>query len=249
MADVNVHESGTYPAEHLVEDYFNVFPTDARYTSTEYRQFVAHTAMDKNSEKIEFVLETLNAPFCYQLSDALISATIHITKNDGVSMPEATAKVGPVNNVLGSLFERVTMRINDEEISTNSEFYPHRCYVRKLLSFDAAVKATQLWPTGWIDDHAGLSENIEPHANNQGWKARGNWFRKNYRSGAEFRPGVNFINILCAFFIQGFSALRNFPIKELLSYWSSMPYVCMGGANNVDEIDHRRCNLYWTLHP
>lgn len=168
MADVNVAETGTYPAEHLVDDYFNVFPTDARFTSTEYRQFVSHTAVDKNSETIEFVLERLNAPYCYLLCDALMSATVHITKADGVSMPDVTAKVGPINNVLSSLFDRMTMRINDDEISPNSDNYAYKCYMKKLLSFDNAVKGTQFLPAGWIDDTGGLSGNLEPNEDNAG---------------------------------------------------------------------------------
>jgi hypothetical protein len=194
MADVNIHEQGTFPAQHIVDDYFDDLPTDSRFTSTEYRQFVSHTAVDKNSETIEFVLERLNAPYCYMLADALMSVTVHITKSDGVALPEATAKVGPVNNVIGSLFERMTMRINDDEVSPNGDYYGYKCYLKKLLSFDNACKGTQFLPSGWVDDTSGLIGNIEPHDSNAGWKARGNLFRKNFRAGNEFRPeGATFI--------------------------------------------------------
>jgi hypothetical protein len=192
MADVNVHEEGTFSA-HIVDNYFDVIPTDTRFTSTEYRQFVSHTAVDKNSETIEFVLERLNAPYCYVLADALMSVTVHITKNDGIALPETSAKVGPVNNVVGSLFDRLTMCINDDKVST-SDLYGYTCYMKRLLSFNSATRSTAFLPSGWADDIPGLSGNIEPNENNMGWKARGNLFRKNFKAGAEFRPeGATFI--------------------------------------------------------
>jgi hypothetical protein len=49
MADVNVLEQGTYPAEPMIKSFFRKLPTDLRFIQTEYRQFNSQTGVDKNS--------------------------------------------------------------------------------------------------------------------------------------------------------------------------------------------------------
>jgi len=56
MADVNILEQGTYPAEPMQKTLFSKLPSDLRFTNTEYRQFVPHTAVDKNSGNITAAL-------------------------------------------------------------------------------------------------------------------------------------------------------------------------------------------------
>lgn len=48
-------------------------------------------------------------------------------------MPEPSVEVGPVNNVLSSLFESMQMQINDRQITESGRDYPYRCYLNTLL--------------------------------------------------------------------------------------------------------------------
>lgn len=193
MADANVQEQGTYPAKHMIDDYFGKLATDLRFTQCDYKQFNAHTAMDKNSAELEFILGATDAPQCYQLSDALIELTLNITKADGVTMPDPSSKVGPVNNVLGSVFSNVTLKINDNAVTEASDFYGYKCYMKRLLTFNEDVKIAQYQTSGYVTDTC-TSGSIEPSLSNQGWQARGNLFREGYAAGAAFRPeGATFI--------------------------------------------------------
>jgi hypothetical protein len=198
MTDVNVQEQGTYPAKYMIDDYFGKIGTDLRYTHTEYRQFNPQTGLDKNSAKMNFVLPPIDPPYCYQLSDALIEVTMNITKGDGQSMPDPSKKVGPVNNVLGSLFETLDLKINDNSVSESSDnFYHYRCYLKRLLTFNEDVKLSQYVVSGFITDTCSLSGHIEPALNNQGWLTRGNMFREGYSAGGAFRPeGATFVGPL-----------------------------------------------------
>jgi len=191
MADVNILEQGTYPAEPMIKGLFRKTPTDLRFINTEYRQFNSQTAIDKNSNKFSFVLARLDSPYCYLLEDCLIKVNLIITKKDGVSLPDTDKIVAPVNNVLGSLFEEMRMKINDDELTQSGEFYPYKCYFKKLITFSDGVKTTQLIGQGYYEDSVNDNENIEPHSSNHGWIERNSWFREGvngdqtsaYRSG------------------------------------------------------------------
>jgi hypothetical protein len=193
MADVNVRESGTYPAEHLLDDYFTDLPTDYRYTFVEYRQFVSHTAIDKDSKELQFILPALNAPYCYQLADTLMQVRLQIVKKGTNVLPDASAKVGPVDNVLGSLFSKVSLKINDDPVTTVPEYYPFKCYLKKVLTYNDDVKNTNFKVAGYTNDSY-VAGDVEPSDNNQGWKERCRWFREDYSDGKNFRAeGATFI--------------------------------------------------------
>jgi hypothetical protein len=55
----------------------------------------------------------------------MMEVTLKITKSDGRTMPEPSVEVGPVNNVLSSLFESMQMQINDREITESGRDYPY----------------------------------------------------------------------------------------------------------------------------
>jgi hypothetical protein len=63
----------------------------------------------------------------------MMEVTLKITKSDGRTMPEPSVEVGPVNNVLSSLFESMQMQINDRQITESGRDYPYRCYLNTLL--------------------------------------------------------------------------------------------------------------------
>jgi hypothetical protein len=66
--DVTAQESGTYPASSFVGGFFNELPTDMRFTRTYYQEISPHSALDNNSTNMNFILDRLDAPYCYLLS-------------------------------------------------------------------------------------------------------------------------------------------------------------------------------------
>jgi len=191
MADVNILEQGTYPAEPMIKGLFQKTPTDLRFINTEYRQFNSQTAIDKSSKQFSFVLARLDSTYCYLLEYCLIIVNLIITKKDGVTLPDTDKIIAPVNNVLGSLFEEMRIKINDNELTQSGEFYPYKCYFKKLITFSDGVKTTQLIGQGYYEDTVTDNENIESHMSNHGWIERNSWFREGvngdtttaYRSG------------------------------------------------------------------
>ena len=186
--DPTIQERGTFPAQRMIDSFFADLPTDMRFTKTTYQQIVPHTAIDKNSKTIEFILDRLDAPFCYLLSDMLMMVTVIITKSDGTSLPETVKVVAPCNNMISSLFASNVMKINDDQITASGELYPYKCYLQKMLTFSTEVKACQLLPSGYMEDLLTTSYDIEAKINNFGFENRSAYFRKNFQLINEYRP-------------------------------------------------------------
>ena len=176
MASNNLQES----------NYFATLPQDVRFTRTEYRKFYPRSFI---GQSVSFELDSLCGPYCYQLSDAMMEVSLKITKSDGSTLPEPNAKVGPVNNVLGSLFEKMGMTINGRRVTSIDYCYPYRCYLNNLLISSGEIQKTRNECAGYCED-----EPVEATNDNKGWEKRQSWFRQGYAPGARFRPeGATFI--------------------------------------------------------
>ena len=64
----------------------------------------------------------------------IMEVTLKITKSHGRTIPEPNVKVGPVNNVLSSLFESLEMRINDKQ-TESGRYYPVQVVILKIVAF------------------------------------------------------------------------------------------------------------------
>ena len=194
MSDPTVQEQGTFPAENMVSSFFSDKPTDLRFTKVAYQQIVPHTAVDANSKNIEFILEKLDSPFCYLVSDMLMQANVIITKEDGVTLPDSTSEIGPSNNLLSTLFSSCIMKINDDIITASGELYPYKCYVSKILTYSAETKMCHFFTSGYVQDFDSLTGSIEATSSNVGWLFRSQMFRTNYGADTPYRPeGVTLV--------------------------------------------------------
>jgi len=70
----------------------------------------------------------------------MLEAQVLITKKDG-GLPAATAKVAPVCNMLSSLFETVSLRINDVLITARGSHYGYKDYIQTLLNAPTDARA------------------------------------------------------------------------------------------------------------
>jgi|FrelakmetLWP11LW_1041352.scaffolds.fasta_scaffold10549_1 hypothetical protein len=69
-----------------------------------------------DGQTIEFNLDKYDAANVYNIQDTNIEVNVIITKKDG-SLPLATAKVGPINNLLHSMWQSIRLTINDTPIT------------------------------------------------------------------------------------------------------------------------------------
>jgi len=112
-----------------------------------------------------------------------------IVKKDG-TIPAATAKVGPVNNVLSSLFESVRLYINDKNITSAPAYYPYKSYITNVLTYSTIVKGAQLQTQGFYPDMSGHFDSLD---DNNGFASRNLLFRKGFETDAEYRKDGTFL--------------------------------------------------------
>ncbi len=94
-------------------------------------------------------------------------------------VPEATKRVGPVNNILQSLFSSCRVWLGETLITKNPENYAHRAYIIDLMSFDGFAKYTWLEGQGWYQDVFGINLANQTATSNSGFTNRRRLFLKN----------------------------------------------------------------------
>jgi hypothetical protein len=179
--EAQLTEPGTFPAQLYANSFFAKYPTDAQFLQCTYHKFVTSSSLD--SQTIEFNLEKFDAANLYLIQDTVCEVNFNILKADG-TLPNQASKVAPVNNMLHSLFEGITLTINDIPITVSKIGYPYKAYITNLLSYNKAVKATHLVTQGWHDDFPG---SMGPVDDNSGFETRCKQFHENYDLDKPYR--------------------------------------------------------------
>lgn len=115
--DTVVTERGVDPGEEYINSFFGELKTDLKFTKVQYEKILPHSAVNVNAEELNFVLDPKEEPFIYLLNNMLMQVSVVITKEDTTVIPDITKVVGPVNNVIGSLFKSCLMTVNDVTVS------------------------------------------------------------------------------------------------------------------------------------
>ncbi|XP_021376987.1 uncharacterized protein F54H12.2-like [Mizuhopecten yessoensis] len=77
-----------------------------------------------------------------------------VKKDDGAALA-ADSNVAPTNLFLHSLFNNVSVSLNERLVSPPDNAYPYRAYIETLLSYGPAAKDSQLTGSMWYKDTAG----------------------------------------------------------------------------------------------
>ena len=102
-------EASTFPAQQYAQSFFSSVPTDARFLQCTFQKIMPASSLDGST--IEFNLDKYEAANIWQIQETYVEVTIKIlTSND--TLPPATSKVAPVNNIVHSLFESVRLTGN-----------------------------------------------------------------------------------------------------------------------------------------
>ncbi len=78
--------------------------------------------------------------------------------------PIGEKKVGPVNNLLHSMFYQIKIKFNEKDVENSNGNYHYKAYFENLLSFNSEAKKTFLRNEGWVDDTPGA---FDEHASVQ----------------------------------------------------------------------------------
>ena len=163
-----------------------------RFLQCTHQKVVPTSSLD--GKTIEFNLDRFDAANVYLIQETYCEVTIKITKSDGVTLPDTSKLVGPVNNILHSLFEAVRLTINDVPISVSPSNYPYKAYITNCLTYPTNVKSSHLQMQGWYSD---LSAHMGPSLSNSGFTERSQLFREQYNARNAFRPnGATFFGRL-----------------------------------------------------
>ena len=103
------------------------------------------------------------------LANRYLFVRAKVTKGNGTNLNS----VGPVNNVLHSLFNQVNIYLNDTLVTPSTNTYTYRAYTETALSYGTEAKEAQVTSQLWYKDTAGHME--APNGTNEGL-----WDRKAY---------------------------------------------------------------------
>ena len=109
--EAQLSETLTYPSQSYANSFFAVLPTDTRFLQNTYQKIMPTRSID--SMDLEFTLEKYEAANIYVIQDTLLEARIRIIDKATKTVPAKDDLVAPRNNVLHTLFEKVSMYIND----------------------------------------------------------------------------------------------------------------------------------------
>ena len=84
---------------------------------------------------------------------------VKITKTDGTDIDSKTDKVGLTNLAIASLFQDVSLTLNDKQIEGGDHTYPYGAYLGTLSQFQSQAKKTHLLTSGWLGDEEEKFDN------------------------------------------------------------------------------------------
>lgn len=96
---------------------------------------------------------------------------VQIKKSDGSNINSASDKVGLTNLAIASLFQDVSLTLNDKQIEGGDHTYPFSSYISTLTQFQQQAKQTHLQAGGWYADQSGKFDDVT----NTGLKKRMEW--------------------------------------------------------------------------
>ena len=96
---------------------------------------------------------------------------LQIKKTDGSAIDSSKEDVGLINLGIASLFQDVSLSLNDKQIEGGNHTYPYESYISVLTQFQKQAKTTHLQTSGWYEDQSGKFDD----AKNTGLIKRREW--------------------------------------------------------------------------
>ena len=190
--EAQLNQASTFAAQNYADSFFRQLPTDSRFLQVSFQKFPPSTTLD--CETITFSLNRFEAANVYQIQNTHIEIQIVIQQTKDNALPAKTVTVGPINNVVHSFFESVSLKVNDQLITKSASSYPYKAYITNCLTYPNTVKAAQLQTEGYYADYA---PHMGPTTNNVGFGARSQLFRKENKTGNDYKSeGARFFGKL-----------------------------------------------------
>ncbi len=143
------------------EGNFSKRAVDKRFDGVSFQEFFPKDSITNNTKRIAFYLPRFQGPNVYLANDLVLKVTTTLTKEDGKTKIDRAKVIGPVNNVMHSLFEECKIYLNDILINDSNENYPYKALIIDLLSYGSDAKYSFLQAQGFIQDTAGNHDNTD----------------------------------------------------------------------------------------
>ena len=111
------------------------------------------------------------------LYNSKLEIRVKITQADGVDLPN-NANVGPVNDLLNTMFKSVEMELGGVVITDPTTRYAYRAVIENLINYNRLVSQTRLLAEGWKKDTAGHMNVTDITGNNLGLRSRAACFAR-----------------------------------------------------------------------
>lgn len=156
-------------------ELFTISPTQTVIESGKYSEAIPIAAITPDAP-IQFTVDGSGVEYI-DLANSMIYAKIQLVNGTGVPVVPA-AHAAPINNVLGSLWSDLELKLNGTIVASSNGLHSYRSYIENLLTFSGATKKSQLQSIGYAKDDAGRFDEGDTHANpptNSGLSQRYDW--------------------------------------------------------------------------
>lgn len=146
-------------------ELFTLPPTQTTIEGSQWVYYKPISSLTDDSP-IEFVVPGHGDEYI-DLAHTMLSLRVEIPRT---STKDAAVKVGPVNNLLHSMFNQVDVYLNQKLVSPPNNAYAYRAYIETLLNYGQGAKGSHLTSVLWSTDAANHMDDLND--GNAGLKSR-----------------------------------------------------------------------------
>lgn len=133
-------------------DLFTIPPTQTSIEQSHWTQYNPVASLTDGSP-IEFIVPGHGEEYI-DLPHTMLKIRMKIISAEAAE----TDKVGPVNNLLHSMFSQIDVSFNQKLVSPPNNAYPYRAYIETLLNYGSDAKHTHLQNSLWAKDTSGCMD-------------------------------------------------------------------------------------------
>lgn len=157
-------------------DLFTLPPTQTTIENSQWIQYKPLSSLSQDSP-IEFTIPGTSEDYLDLAHTMLkLQVSLYAITNIPDDKKDNANFIGPVNNLLHSLFSQVDVYLNQTLVSPPHNNYAYRAYIETLLNYDGEAKNSHLGSVLWANDTAGKMNSVKE---NKGLESRRVLFQNN----------------------------------------------------------------------
>jgi hypothetical protein len=163
-----------YGASSIQDLFFFNPPVDDRFVKIYRRHFDPEAAINQTNA----IFKMAASSSVYLFNKIYLELGLKLCGMGNDAKPSDNTNVGPVNNVMHSVIQRLHLSIREVPLTNYNENYAYKAYLNELIEYNHLVKKAQLRLQGWEDDSVGYFDSDK----NAGFKMRQSYFVKSRKT-------------------------------------------------------------------